>query len=127
MRLNLSELNVTPEALAGLCQLADSGRLTSTGAKAVLAKMIETGRGAPALVEEMGLEVIGDDSELDGIVNEAVAASPGPVAAYLKGKDAALGAIVGQAMRLTRGRAEPEIVRGLLRTKLDARKEQDDD
>ena len=119
----VADFEVTPARLAELVRLADEGRVTGQAAREVLARMIETGTDAPGLVKEMGVEAIGEASELEGIVDEAIAAGEKAVQDYMKGKNAAMGAIMGQVMRLTRGKADPKVVRRILREKLEAMRE----
>jgi aspartyl-tRNA(Asn)/glutamyl-tRNA(Gln) amidotransferase subunit B len=84
-----------------------------------MAKMLETGKGAAELVKEMGLEQVSDEGSLGPIIDEVIAANPKPVEDYLSGKKAAVGALMGQVMKATRGKADPKVVNGMLREKLD--------
>ncbi|MDP6106989.1 MAG: Asp-tRNA(Asn)/Glu-tRNA(Gln) amidotransferase subunit GatB [Candidatus Brocadiia bacterium] len=119
----VADFEVTPARLAELVRLADEGKVTGQAAREVLARMIETGMDAQGLVKEMGVEAIGDEDELGAVVDEAIAASGKAVQDYMKGKKAAVGAIMGQIMRLTRGKADAKIVQQILREKLEAMRE----
>jgi aspartyl-tRNA(Asn)/glutamyl-tRNA(Gln) amidotransferase subunit B len=109
---------VGPEALAGLVRLIDAGTISGKTAKDVFERMWTTGEEARSIVEREGLTQLSDDSALLGAVNEVVAASPDQAASYRGGKEAALGWFVGQVMRRTGGRANPQRVGDLLRKAL---------
>jgi len=118
--IGIRQFGVAPEHLAELVRLVDERRVTQQVARQVLAKMRETGEPPAALVERMGAATITDASELEPVVEQALAQAPRAVQDYLKGKKKALGALVGQVMRLTRGKADASLVHRLLREKLDA-------
>ncbi len=109
---------VGPEALAGLVRLVDAGTINGKTAKDVFERMWTTGEDASAIVEREGLTQLSDDSSLRAVVAEVVAASPDQVASYRGGKAATLGWFVGQIMRRTGGRANPQRVNDLLREAL---------
>jgi aspartyl-tRNA(Asn)/glutamyl-tRNA(Gln) amidotransferase subunit B len=109
---------VSPAALAGLVRLIDAGTISGKIAKDVFERMWATGEEAAAIVEREGLTQLSDDSALEAIVVEVVAGSPEQAASYRGGKAAALGWFVGQVMRRTGGRANPQRVNALLRKAL---------
>jgi len=109
---------IPPAALAGLVRLIDAGTISGKIAKDVFERMWATGDAAPAIVEREGLTQLSDDSALEGVVAEVVAQSPEQAASYRGGKAAALGWFVGQVMRRTGGRANPQRVNALLRRAL---------
>jgi len=109
---------VSPAALAGLVRLIDAGTISGKIAKDVFERMWATGEPAAAIVEREGLTQLSDDSALEAIVAEAVASFPEQAASYRVGKTAALGWFVGQVMRRTGGRANPQRVNELLRRAL---------
>jgi aspartyl-tRNA(Asn)/glutamyl-tRNA(Gln) amidotransferase subunit B len=118
--IGIDEFEVGPEDLAGLVKLQDAGTINAQAARDVLAKMVETGKSAGDLVKELGLEQISDSGELGPVIEQVIEENPQPVQDYLGGKKAAVGALVGQVMRLTRGKADPKLVNQMLREKLDA-------
>lgn len=87
-------------------------------AKSVFDEMFATGKDPQAIVKEKGLVQISDAGELQDIVAQVVAAHPQSVADFQAGKDRALGFLVGQVMKQTHGRANPELVNKLLRQRL---------
>jgi aspartyl-tRNA(Asn)/glutamyl-tRNA(Gln) amidotransferase subunit B len=109
---------VSPAALAGLVRLIDAGTISGKIAKDVFERMWATGEEAAAIVEREGLTQLSDDSALEAVVAEVVAHSPEQAASYRGGKAAALSWFVGQVMRRTGGRANPQRVNALLRKAL---------
>ena len=118
-KISISEFEVSAEDLAELARLQDEDKVTAQGAREVLPEMIETGRDALTLVEEMGLEAISGEDELVPVVEQAMEAASGAVEDYLGGKKQAIGALVGQVMRLSQGQADPQKARALLQEKLE--------
>jgi aspartyl-tRNA(Asn)/glutamyl-tRNA(Gln) amidotransferase subunit B len=114
----LDELRVAPEALAELIALAERGKITAAVAKEVFEQMAATGRGAGEIVDEGGLVQIGGADELTEIARKVIAGNEKAVADYRAGKEAALQALVGQVMKETRGRANPQVARELLAKEL---------
>jgi len=115
-KLDLATSTVTPEKLAELIGLVKNKKITGPVAKETLAKMFETGKKASELTA--GLEVLDDDTELLRIAREAIAASGKAVEDYKKGKASALKSILGQAMRLSKGKANPQKIQVLIEAEL---------
>lgn len=109
---------VTPDGLAELLGLLDSGVISGKIAKTVFEEMYITGRSAKAIVEEKGLVQVRDESAIETAVMEVLAENPSEVEAYRKGKDKLIGFFVGQIMRKTKGKANPQIVNDILKKKL---------
>ncbi|MGD1994189.1 MAG: Asp-tRNA(Asn)/Glu-tRNA(Gln) amidotransferase subunit GatB [Anaerolineae bacterium] len=114
----IEDVRVLPEALAQLVRLVDQGRINQQSAKEVLEEMFETGRAPGEIVEERGLVQISDEDALAQAVEQVLEENPGQVESYREGKTAVLQWFMGQVMRLTRGRAEPQIVLRLLEERL---------
>jgi aspartyl-tRNA(Asn)/glutamyl-tRNA(Gln) amidotransferase subunit B len=104
--------------LAQLLGLVEAGSITTAAAKAVFEEMFETGRPAQEIVEERGLAQISDSQEVAKAVKEAIAGNAKAVADFAAGKEQALKFLVGQVMRLTKGRANPQLVTELLKKEL---------
>jgi aspartyl-tRNA(Asn)/glutamyl-tRNA(Gln) amidotransferase subunit B len=105
---------VGPGRLGQLLDLLAAGTVSATAAKDVLAEMF-TSEAAPAtIVERKGLAQISDTGELEAVVARVVAANPDLAEKFRGGKRGVLGAMVGQVMRETRGRANPKLVSDLL-------------
>jgi aspartyl-tRNA(Asn)/glutamyl-tRNA(Gln) amidotransferase subunit B len=110
---------VGPDALAELIDLVESSTITANSSKQVLEEMFATGQPALAIVEARGLAQISDKDALARIVDDIVAANADQVARYREGKTTLLQWFVGQVMRATRGQANPQVVMGLLRERLE--------
>jgi aspartyl-tRNA(Asn)/glutamyl-tRNA(Gln) amidotransferase subunit B len=112
------DLKLRPAHLAKIVEMIDSGRISGKIAKQVFPDMLETGQPPEDIVREKGLVQISDVSALDGVVDEVIAENADVAEDYRSGKDKALGRLVGQAMRKTKGQANPQLVNDLLRKKL---------
>jgi aspartyl-tRNA(Asn)/glutamyl-tRNA(Gln) amidotransferase subunit B len=110
---------VSPEQAGELLKLVQDGTLSGTLAKQVFEIMLETGKGAGAIVEERGLKQTSDTGEIDAKIDEVIAANADKVAEYKAGKQALFGFFVGQVMKAMGGKANPKIVNERLRAKLD--------
>ena len=109
-----------PAHLGKLAGLVAGGILSSKGAKDVFAKMWETGKDPQTLVSELGLAQVSDDKQILEWVRQALAANPKATADIKSGKDAAIGSIVGQVMKLSRGKANPALVNKLIKEAVSA-------
>lgn len=116
--IDIGESPVSAAGLAELLKLIGENVISGKIAKDVLAKMFATGRGAREIVAEEGLEQISDAAELEAIVTRVIAENPGPADDFRGGKEKALGFLVGQVMKATRGQANPGLVNEILRAKL---------
>ena len=105
---------VTPERLGELIDLVQAGTVSATAAKDVLTELFASAASPAAIVERKGLAQISDTTALEEVVATVVAANPDLAAKYRGGKTGVLGALVGQVMRETRGRANPKLVNELL-------------
>jgi aspartyl-tRNA(Asn)/glutamyl-tRNA(Gln) amidotransferase subunit B len=116
--IEISDLRITPAALAELIALVEKGTITANSAKVVLREMFATGRPAAEIVREKSLAQISDEEALVRVVDQVLAENPEQVARYREGKETLLQWFVGQVMRLTRGKANPQVVTGLLQERL---------
>jgi aspartyl-tRNA(Asn)/glutamyl-tRNA(Gln) amidotransferase subunit B len=104
--------------LADLLRRVDAGELSRANAKEVLAEHLASGATVAGIVAERGLHQIHDADALGSIVDEVLAANPGAVADYHGGKAQAVGFLVGQVMKATRGQANAAMVQAALRERL---------
>ena len=116
----ISECAMTPEALASLVRLAASGTINGPTLKELLPEIFEKGGDPEAIVRERGLGAVSDAAALEAFVDQAIAANPNVVADFKAGKKAAAGFFVGQVMKLSKGKADPKIVGGIVARKLAA-------
>ena len=110
----LASSPVGPERLGELLDLLAAGTVSATAAKDVLAEMFSSEASPATIVERKGLAQISDTGELEAVVERVVAANPDLADKFRGGKRGVLGALVGQVMRETRGRANPKLVSDLL-------------
>jgi aspartyl-tRNA(Asn)/glutamyl-tRNA(Gln) amidotransferase subunit B len=106
---------VGPERLGELLDLVAAGTVSATAAKDVLTEMFTSEAAPTTVVERKGLAQISDAAALEAVVERVVAGNPELAAKYRGGKEGVLGALVGQVMRETKGRANPKLVTDLLR------------
>lgn len=106
---------IKPKDLEELVILIENGTISNSIAKTVFADMWETGKSANIIVDEKGLKQISDDDELKKMAEEVIKNNPKPVNDYLSGKEAAIQALMGQMMKLTKGKANPKVVIGILK------------
>ncbi len=116
--IEITECKITPENLSSLLGLIDKGTISGKIAKTVFEEMFASGKDPETIVREKGLVQISDESAIVTIVDEVLARNPGPVEDFKAGKERALGFLVGQVMKSTKGKANPEMVNKLLREKL---------
>lgn len=118
--LSLSESPVSAPSLGGLIDLIADGTISGRIAKDVFADMFETGKPAADIVEEKGLKQVSDSGALEAAVAEVMGANPDRVADYRGGNQKLIGWFMGQIMKASGGKANPQMVNQLLREKLDA-------
>ena len=112
--IEIHESEVTPVHLNELLQLIDNATISGKIAKSVLDDAFETGKLPKQIVSEKGLAQITDTSEIEAIVLKVVEEHPGPAQDYRDGTKKAIGFLVGQVMRATRGKANPQLVNQIL-------------
>lgn len=112
--ISAAQAPVKPADLAELLELIAKGTISGKIAKSVLPEMWESGKSAGTVVKEKGLVQISDTGALEEIVKAVIAANPQSVADYNAGKKKAIGFLVGQVMKQTKGRANPGAVNELL-------------
>ncbi len=109
---------VSAETLGELVDLIADGTISGRLAKDVFAAMVETGKGAGALVEERGLRQVTDSGAIEAAVDAVLAGQADKIAEYRAGKEKLFGFFVGQVMKATQGKANPAMLNELLRKKL---------
>jgi aspartyl-tRNA(Asn)/glutamyl-tRNA(Gln) amidotransferase subunit B len=114
----LDRTRLTPEGLAGLVRLVDAGTLSATAAKEVFAELFAQGGDPADIVRRKGLAQVSDTGELDAYVDRVLAEQTQSVEDYRAGRTQALQYLVGQVMRASRGKANPQRVRDILQRKL---------
>lgn len=116
--LEMAAAPVTAAALADLLGLIGKGTISGKIAKQVFSDMWETGKDAETIVKEKGLVQISDTGALEELADRIIAANPQSVADFKAGKKKAVGFLMGQIMKETKGKANPQVVNGILTKKL---------
>ena len=114
----MRESPVSPGQLAELLKLIDKGTISGKIAKTVFEEMFNSGKSPQVIIEEKKLVQITDEKEIGKMVEEALKENPDAVEEYRKGREKALGHLVGQVMRKTQGKANPQLVNRILKEKL---------
>ena len=112
--ISIDESRIGEENLASLIDLIDKGTISSKIAKTVFEEMFNTGKEAKQIVEEKGLVQISDEGAIKEIVEKVVENNPQSIIDYKAGRDRALGFLVGQVMKESKGKANPGLVNKLL-------------
>lgn len=115
----IQDVLIAPNDLQDLLKLIDNKTISGKMAKGVFAKMYKTGRKAEDIVKENGLVQITDESEIEKIIDAIIADNEKAVQQYKSGKKNTVGFFVGQVMRATKGKANPQIVNKILIKKLE--------
>jgi aspartyl-tRNA(Asn)/glutamyl-tRNA(Gln) amidotransferase subunit B len=116
--LGIEHAPISPVALAGLLRRIDDGTISGKMAKEVFDRMWQTGAGADQIIERQGGRQISDAAEIERIVDDIISANAAQVAEYRSGKEKAFNFFVGQAMKATKGKANPAQVNEILKKKL---------
>ena len=117
--LDILQSPVSAENLGALVELISKEVISGKIAKDVFEIMSETGENPEKIVEEKGLKQVTDTSAIEAIIDKVIADNPDNVAAYKAGKTNLAGWFVGQTLKLSQGKANPQIVNKLVKEKLD--------
>ena len=112
--VKISDLKITPNTLAELVECVIDGVISRTTSKDVFAHMLKTGEAPRAFIEEKGLTQVSDEGTILAWAQEVVQEHPKEVEAYHGGKDKLLGFFVGQVMRKSSGKANPQVVASIV-------------
>ncbi|PYJ67978.1 MAG: Asp-tRNA(Asn)/Glu-tRNA(Gln) amidotransferase subunit GatB [Verrucomicrobia bacterium] len=114
----IQECPIPPEALDELVNLIDSGKISGKQGKEVFAEMFATGKSAAGIVKEKGIEQLSDVSAIEALCDQVIAANPKAVADFKAGNLASLNFVKGQVMKLSKGKANPQLAGEILEQKL---------
>ncbi|UOF92251.1 Asp-tRNA(Asn)/Glu-tRNA(Gln) amidotransferase subunit GatB [Fodinisporobacter ferrooxydans] len=112
--LELKDSKMSAEHLGQMIALLENGTISSKIAKTVFKSMMETGQDPDTIIQEQGLVQISDEGALLQIIDQVIAKNPKSVEDFKAGKEKAIGALVGQVMKETKGKANPQLVNQLL-------------
>lgn len=118
-KLSINETKLTPQKLFELLELIKNKTISNNIAKSLIIDILKDGKSPKELVIERGLSVISDESKIKEIVENIVKSNPEQVQAYKNGKDKLFGFFVGQIMKETKGRANPQMLNKLLKEELE--------
>lgn len=116
----IEDCPVGPRQVAELFQLMEKGTISGKIAKQVFEEMYETGFSAADIVRKQGLEQVSDEGELNAVIDKILTVNAESVERYRSGKTQVFGFFVGQIMKETRGKANPQLVNKILQDKLKA-------
>ncbi|SMB80122.1 aspartyl/glutamyl-tRNA(Asn/Gln) amidotransferase subunit B [Desulfonispora thiosulfatigenes DSM 11270] len=116
--IEISDSKITPQGLAKLLELIEKGTISGKIAKTVFDEMFASGKDAEEIVKEQGLVQISDEGELASVIETIIANNPKSVEDFKAGKGKAIGFLVGQVMKETKGQANPGVVNKILNEKL---------
>ena len=116
--LIIEDSPITSKQLGELVDSIENGKISNRQAKEVLEEMCESGKGALEIIDEKGLSQISDENEIESLVDNVLNSNPENVKKYKNGKDKLFGFFVGEAMKLSKGKANPKIVNDLIKKKL---------
>lgn len=119
-QISITETKISPESLAKLVDMISSNVINGKIGKVVFAEMFESGKSPETIVKEKGLVQVTDESSIVEFVKKAVEDNPNQVAEYKAGKTAVLQYFVGQVMKISKGKANPQTVVKILKELLDA-------
>ncbi len=117
-RKTIRESPIPPEALDELVNLIDSGKISGKQGKEVFGEMFSTGKRAAAIVKDEGIEQVSDTGAIEMLVDEVITANPKPAADFKAGNAASLNFLKGQVMKLSKGKANPQLAGEILERKL---------
>jgi len=116
--IEFKSVKTTPQHLIGMFMLMDNNTISSKMAKEVLHEMLATGNSADDIVKERGLTQISDKSAIKKLTDDVINENPKVVNDYLSGKTNALGFLVGQLMKKSKGKANPQLANSVIKKRL---------
>ncbi len=117
--LEAGDIPFAPAQLKALIDLIEKGTISNSAAKKVLAEMFAQPEEPEKIVERLGLSQVSDEGALMAMVQEVLAQNPQSIVDYKAGKDRALGFLMGQVMRVSKGKANPQVINQMLKEALD--------
>lgn len=115
---SISETMLTPKELSKLCVAAENGTISSSAAKTVLAELIINGGNTDKIIEKLGLAQNSDDNYLCRLADDVISANQKSVDDFKNGKSNAFGHLIGQAMKISKGKADPKKIKDIILKKL---------
>ena len=116
--IEINQSKLTPSNLAMLINRIDDQTISGKIGKSIFEEMYKSGSSPDKIIESQGLEQISDDGAIEAIISTIIQDNPSQVEAYLGGKEKLFGFFVGQVMKITEGKANPQSVNTILKEKL---------
>ena len=116
--IELSESKISPKKIANLLDFIISGKISNRQAKELFESYLKSNLEAKDFIEKMGVEQVSDEGEIEELINRVLQQNPKMVEDYKNGKDKLFGFFVGQVMKESKGKANPQIVNKILQDKL---------
>lgn len=120
--LDIRDFSVSPARLAGLIKLKEADTISSSAMQSIFNAMLTDDRDAETIARDLNLVQVSDTSFLEPLVDEVLSANPDKVKAFLSGKDGLMGFFVGQVMRNSQGKANPQLVNKMVLDRINALK-----
>ncbi len=111
-------LPVTPAQFAGLINMLEKNEINSNSARAVLAKLFETNKTPEEIVEQFGFRQVSDHDALESIVKQVIEENPSAIENYKNGNKKSMGFLIGQSMKLSKGKANPKRLQEIFKENL---------
>lgn len=118
--LELKDTKLTAQKLVDMIELIEKNTISGNAGKKVLVQLFETDDSVDTIVDKLGLKQVSDEGAIQKLVDEVLAANPKSVADYKKGKKNAIGFLVGQCMKASKGKGNPKMINQLLSKTLDS-------
>jgi len=115
---DVTDTLIQPAQIGELVAAIDAGQISGKQGKDVFAEMLATGKNPSLIIKEKGLAQVSDTGALEAFCDQAIAGNPKSVADFKAGNKAAVNALVGQVMKLSKGKANPQLVGEILSKKL---------
>ena len=112
--MEIVDITFSSHQLASMLKMIEKGTISGSAAKTVLEKLFETGKDPEILVKEMGLEQISDETAISVIIRQVIMDNPKSIEDFKGGKDRAVGFLVGQTMKASKGKGNPGVINKLL-------------
>jgi aspartyl-tRNA(Asn)/glutamyl-tRNA(Gln) amidotransferase subunit B len=112
--VDMDGLRLTPEYLAEIIKLVDANTINTSTGKSLLEKVDNTGQAPTEIVEAEGLGRVSDEDAIREIIQDVIESNPDQVVTYKGGKTTIIGWFVGQVMKQSRGKADPQLTRSIL-------------
>ncbi|MFC1510649.1 Asp-tRNA(Asn)/Glu-tRNA(Gln) amidotransferase subunit GatB [Candidatus Omnitrophota bacterium] len=112
-KVTITDISLTPKDLAALLEKIDQNTISNLAAKDVLRFCIETGKTPEAIINEKGLAQVSDEGSLNTLIDEIIKNNPNVVQEVRDGKQSAIGFLIGQAMKQSKGKANPKMLKDM--------------